>query len=218
MAKVKICGNTNEEDVALAIRAGADFIGFIFTESKRRISPAQASAIIEKFPDYLGFTGVFLNQPKRDVEETARMLGLQWLQFHGDETALYCGSFMDQGYSVIKTFHVKDEMSLKRLDEYNVTAFLFDTYSADKKGGTGTAFDWNLLGDRSFIHDKLFLAGGLNPDNLEAAIRSVRPYAVDVASGVESKPGKKDPVLLERFIRLAHGDKKNNVTQSTLPQ
>lgn len=218
MAKVKICGNTHYEDVELAIRLGADFVGFIFTESKRRISVAQAKAIIDRFPDYKTFTGVFLNQPKREVEEAAQALGLRWLQFHGDETALYCRSFMDHGYSVIKTFRVKDEMSLKRLDEYNVTAFLFHTYSADKKGGTGIPFDWNLISERSFVNDKLFLAGGLNLDNLEDALRRVKPYAVDVASGVEASPGKKDPELLERFIRLAHQELKRNVTESTLPQ
>lgn len=218
MPLVKICGNTNFEDVELAINQGADFIGFIFTESKRRVSVAEAKAIISRFPHYRNFTGVFSNQPKKEVEDAAQELGLNWLQFHGDETALYCESFIERGYSVIKTFRVKDAMSLKRIDEYNVTAFLFDTYSADRKGGTGITFDWNLLSERSFVNDKLFLAGGLNVDNLEDAIRRVKPYAVDVASGVESSPGKKDPALLERFIRLAHQDLKRNVPESSLPQ
>ncbi len=217
MPLVKICGNTNLEDVRLAIHWGADFIGFIFTESKRRISVAEASAIIHQFPEYRNFVGVFFNQPKKEVEEAAQELGLKWLQFHGDETALYCESFMNHGFSVIKTFRIKDAMSLKRIDEYNVQAFLFDTYSSDKKGGTGVPFDWNLISERSFVHDKLFLAGGLNNENLEQAIRQVNPFAVDVASGVEISPGKKDPVLLERFIRSAHEGRKRNVPESTLP-
>jgi len=107
---------------------------------------------------------------------------------------------MEKGYEIIKTFHVKDAMSLKRIDEYNVSAFLLDTYSHSEKGGSGIPFDWSVIEDKPYVHDKLFLAGGLNPANVAKAIAQVRPFAVDVASGVESSPGVKDPALLRAFI------------------
>jgi phosphoribosylanthranilate isomerase len=218
MALVKICGNTNLEDVRFAINAGADYIGFIFAESKRQISVPEARAIVSQFPDFPNFVGVFVNQPKKTVEEAASELGLRWLQFHGDETALYCASFMERGFSVIKTFRIKDAMSLKRIDEYNVTSFLFDSYSLEKRGGTGVTFDWNLISETGgFMGDRLFLAGGLNVENLPRAIEKVKPYAVDAASGVEASPGKKDPQLLERFIELAHEGLKRHVPESSLP-
>ncbi|OGW78146.1 MAG: hypothetical protein A2Z83_05365 [Omnitrophica bacterium GWA2_52_8] len=202
MTRVKICGNTNPEDAKLAIELGADYLGFIFAESKRKISLATANRIVASVPHFHHFVGVFLNQPRDYVERIAGELALPYLQFHGDETARYCKYFMDKNYRVIKTFRIKDEMSLRRIDEYNVSNFLFDTYDKDQFGGTGVAFDWNLISDRPFIHEKLFLAGGLNIRNVQNAIRSVAPYAVDVASGVEVEPGKKDPQLLETFMTL----------------
>lgn len=203
MPKVKICGNTRVEDVQLAASLGADYLGLIFTESKRRVSLDNARAIIQSLPEFKNFVAVFSNQPKEEVEETTHALGIRILQFHGEETARYCHSFMEKGYEVIKTFRIKDRMSLKRIDEYNVSAFLFDTFSHEGKGGTGTTFDWELIEDRPYVHEKLFLAGGLNVTSLRKAIQKVRPFAVDVASGVEKRPGEKDPKLLEEFIRIA---------------
>jgi phosphoribosylanthranilate isomerase len=203
MTKVKICGNTNIEDARLAAELGADYLGFIFAESKRKISIPTAREIMQTLRSFKNFVGVFFNQPKKEVENIAGELALKTLQFHGEETALYCQSFADKGYEVIKTFRIKDSMSLKRLDEYNVSAFLFDTFSKEESGGTGKTFDWNLIEDRPFLHEKLFLAGGLNILNLEQAIHKIHPFAVDVASGVEKQPGKKDPELLEQFIRIA---------------
>lgn len=208
MTKVKICGNTNFENAKLAIDLGADYLGFIFVPtSKRTLSIEKAREIIKKLGSFNNLVGVFCNQPKKEVEQIALELGLKHLQFHGEETALYCEHFMKKGYEVIKTFHVKDAMSLKRLDEYNVSAFLFDTYSQNEKGGTGRLFDWGIIEDRPYVHEKLFLAGGLNVKNVAAAIRTVNPFAVDVASGVESSPGVKDPALLKEFISLV---KKNH--------
>ncbi len=203
MTKVKICANTNSEDAKLAVELGADYLGFIFAESKRRINIPTVREIMAALPTFRNFVGVFSNQPKKEVEAIAGELGIKTLQFHGEETALYCESFVKRGFEVIKTFRIKDAMSLKRLDEYNVTAFLFDTFSKEEGGGTGVPFDWNLIEDRPFVHEKLFLAGGLNINNLQAAIDKIRPFAVDVASGVEKQPGKKDPALLEQFIRIA---------------
>jgi len=208
MTKVKICGNTNYESARLAVDLGADYLGFIFApSSKRLITADKAAEILAQLADFENTVGVFCNQPKKEVETIAGRLKFKFLQFHGEETALYCDSFMQKGYEIIKTFHVKDAMSLKRLDEYNVTAFLFDTYSQSEKGGSGIPFDWSVIEDKPYVHDKLFLAGGLNPQNVAQAIEKVRPFAVDVASGVESGPGIKDPQLLRSFIENAKGVK-----------
>ncbi len=207
MTKVKICGNTNLEDVLLAKKLGADFLGFIFAKSKRFIEPKKAGEIIHQVPDFKNFVGVFANQPKKEVEQIAKALGLQWVQFHGEETSRYCDHFINNGFQVIKSFRIKDALSLKRLDEYNVSAFLFDTYSQTEKGGTGKTFDWTILKDKSYVHDRLFLAGGLTPHNLSQAIKLIHPYAIDVASGVEKSPGIKDPALLEQFIAIANETK-----------
>ncbi len=203
MTRVKICGNTNLEDVKLAIDLGADYLGFIFAESKRKVDIPTVRDIMQAVPQFTKFVGVFANQPKQDVLTITGELGIKILQFHGDETGLYCHSFMEKGYEVIKTFRIRDAMSLKRLGDYDVTAFLFDTFSKEEQGGTGTTFDWNLIEDKPYVHEKLFLAGGLNIQNLRQAIETVRPFAVDVASGVEKNAGKKDPFLLSQFIRIA---------------
>ena len=208
MTRVKICGNTNYENARLAVDLGADYLGFIFVpSSKRVITVEKAAGIIVKLADFKNIVGVFCNQSKKEVEAIAEKLQLKTLQFHGEETALYCDSFMRKGFEVIKTFHVKDAMSLKRLAEYNVSAFLFDTYSHSEKGGSGIPFDWSVIEDKPYVHDKLFLAGGLNPGNVTQAIERIHPFAVDVASGVESGPGIKDPALLQAFLEKAKGVK-----------
>lgn len=216
MTAVKICGNTNPDDAVLAVSLGADYLGFIFAESKRKVDPARAKTIMEALPKFNNFVGVFFNQPKKEVEDIARELGLKFLQFHGEETSLYCKYFSDLGFQVIKTFRIKDAMSLKRIDEYDVSAFLFDTYSKEEAGGTGTVFDWSLIADRPFIHDKLFLAGGLNVENLREALKLINPYAVDVASGVEKEPGKKDPDLLKQFIKIVKEGKSQDAKASSI--
>ena len=213
MPKVKICGNTNAADVLLAKELGADYLGFIFCESKRKISPDQAAVIISKAGAFENFVGVFANQSKEEVETIVKKLNLKWVQFHGDETSRYCQYFTDKQYQVIKTFRIKDLMSIKRIGEYDVSAFLFDTYSREQLGGTGKTFDWNLIAEMPHVREKLFLSGGLTVENLETAIKQVGPYAVDVASGVEKSPGVKDHQLLERFISIAKGRKQSGVSK-----
>ena len=205
MPKVKICGNTNPEDALRAKTLGADFLGLIFTESKRKVTSERAMAIIHALPDFPNFVGVFANQPKEHVESIVKSLNLKWVQFHGTETSRYCDYFSNLHLQIIKTFRVKDRMSLKRLDEYNVSAFLFDTYSRQEMGGTGTTFDWSLIEDKPYVHEKLILSRGLALDNVAAAVKKIDPYAVDVASGVEKSPGVKDPILLEQFISIVKG-------------
>lgn len=206
MAKVKICGNTNAVDIQKAIMLGADYLGLIFVPgSKRFIDQTQAKELVASASGFENFVGVFFNQSKEDVEAVAEKAGLRWLQFHGDETSRYCNYFMQKGFSVIKTFRIQDSRSLLRMDEYDVTAYLFDTFSKTSKGGTGQTFDWSLIQDKPYVHEKLFLAGGLHLGNLKDALQTVRPFAVDVASGVEASPGLKDHTKLQQFIQTAHG-------------
>ncbi len=207
MAKVKICGNTNTIDIEKAVASGADYLGLIFVQgSKRYVSPQQAHELISISPHgFQNFVGVFFNQPKEEVEEIVERTGIHHLQFHGEETARYCSHFMQKGFQVIKTFRIQDSRSLLRIDEYDVTAYLFDTFSKTHKGGTGQSFDWSIIQDKPYVHEKLFLAGGLNLNNLGEALKSIRPFAVDVASGVEAAPGIKDHSKLQQFIQIAHG-------------
>ncbi|MBI1977639.1 MAG: phosphoribosylanthranilate isomerase [Candidatus Omnitrophica bacterium] len=207
MPKVKICGNTNAQDAIHAKELGADYLGFIFCESKRKITINQAKEIMDAVGAFDQFVGVFANQPKEEVESVAKELGLKWLQIHGDETSRYCQYLMEKNFRVIKTFRIKDAMSLKRIGEYDVSGFLFDTYSRDQLGGSGKSFDWSIIEDKPYVHEKLFLAGGLTIQNVEEAIKKVKPYAVDVASGVEKSPGIKDFNLLEQFIATVKGKK-----------
>ena len=213
MPKVKVCGNTNIPDVRKAKELGAEFIGFIFCESKRKITDDQAREIISVVGSFDQYVGVFANQSKEEVEAIVQKLGLKWLQFHGDETSRYCQYFMEKQYHVIKTFRVKDLMSIKRIGEYDVSAFLFDTYSRDQLGGTGKTFDWNVIAEKPYVREKLFLSGGLTVQNLETAIKQVNSYAVDVASGVEKSPGVKDHHLLEQFISIAKGKKPSGASK-----
>ncbi|MBI4358570.1 MAG: phosphoribosylanthranilate isomerase [Candidatus Omnitrophica bacterium] len=207
MTQVKICGNTNGGDALRAKELGADFLGFIFCESKRKISLDQAKEIMSAVGPFENFVGVFANQPKEEVESIVLELGLKWLQFHGDETSRYCQYFTEKQWNVIKTFRIKDAMSLKRIDEYDVSAFLFDTYSRERFGGTGMPFNWSIIGHKPYVHEKLFLSGGLTVNNLAQALEQLKPFAVDVASGVEKSPGIKDYLLLEQFINIAKGKK-----------
>ncbi len=201
--KVKICGNTQEADVRMAIAAGADYLGLIFAESKRHIDLDQAKILVDAAPDFKHFVGVFYNQPREEVEKFAQALKLRYLQFHGEETAHYCAYFMRQGHQVIKVFRVKDAMSLKRIAEYDVDYFMLDTYVTHAKGGSGVPFDWKIIEDSPAIHQQLFLSGGLQCNNLAKALETVRPFAVDVASGVESSPGQKSAEKVREFIRIA---------------
>ncbi len=201
--KVKICGITNIEDAQIAVKAGADALGFVFASSLRRVSKARACEIIRGLPPFTLSVGIFVNQQVTGVKEIIKECSLNLVQFHGDESPDYCGHF--EGVKVIKAFRVKNRDSLKGLLDYHVDGFLLDTYREEKMGGTGASFDWSLV---RFIKDcgsPLILSGGLSPDNVAQAIKIVKPYAVDVSTGVESAPGKKDPILVKEFIQRAKG-------------
>lgn len=199
MTKVKICGNTNKHDAIIASQLGADMLGFIFSrKSKRYVEPRVAEDIINELPPYIMKVGVFVDEDPKKVLEIAEDTGLDALQFHGDETPEYCSRFRDS-YKVIKAFRLKDKAGLEKINSYDVDYYLLDTYSPDSHGGTGRIFDWKILEDFEFLKP-VILSGGLTPDNVGKAIKEVAPYGVDVASGVEMSPGKKDEAALKKFI------------------
>ena len=198
-AKVKICGITSLPDGLAAAEAGADALGFVFWEqSPRRVSLEAAAGIIRALPPFIVKVGVFVNAPEELVYRAISECGLSLLQFHGDETPDYCLQF---GLMSMKAFHIRDAESLCALAAYRTEAWLLDAFSAEKPGGTGERFNWDLAVQARELGRPIFLAGGLTPENVVEAVRKVRPYAVDVSSGVESAPGKKDPAKVEAFIR-----------------
>lgn len=199
MIRIKICGMTNLEDALLAAELGADALGFIFyPKSPRAIRPEAAREIIRQLPPFVLTVGVFVDEEQARVREIVAYAGLDWLQLHGAESPGYCRAV---GRRVIKGFRVKGEESLALLASYHgaVQAFLLDTYRPGTPGGTGETFDWELA-RRAKEHGPIILAGGLTPDNVAQAIRQAQPAAVDVASGVEAAPGKKDPNKLKAFL------------------
>jgi len=201
MVKVKICGITELADALKAHELGADFVGFIFFEkSPRKIKPTQACSIIEDLPRDLLKVGLFLGQDAGTVRAIAERCHLDFLQLHGNESPEY-SSRLGKDFKIIKSFKVKDLSTIDDVDNYkdSVDYYLFDTYVKDMPGGTGKIFDWGILKGKPF-NKPIFLAGGLTPENVGEAVRRVRPYAVDVASGVEKSPGKKDYKLLKEFI------------------
>lgn len=203
VVKVKICGITNIEDAKSAMSSGADALGFVFAPSPRRITDIAAGEIIGELPLSLLSVGVFVNEQLPRVKEIIKRCNLSAVQFHGEESPDYCAHF--EKVKVIKAFRVKNSDSLKYLSDYEVDAFLLDTYVQREAGGTGTNFNWNLASSLKDCPKLIILSGGLSPENVTEAIKIVKPYAVDVSTGVESRPGKKDPKLVEEFIRKAKG-------------
>jgi phosphoribosylanthranilate isomerase len=201
--KVKICGITNIGDAIAAVDFGADALGFVFFKgSPRYISADAAAAIIKQLPPFTTTVGVFVDEKPEHVEKIINLTNIDIVQFHGNEPPEIC----DVSRHSIKAIRVKSLESLDLLNNYKdrVSAFLLDTFTPDILGGTGQIFNWDIA-----VYAKQFgriiLAGGLKPDNVAAAIRRVRPYGVDVSSGVESKKGKKDHKKMKSFIERAKG-------------
>lgn len=188
MIPTKICGITNLSDAQAAAVHGAAAIGFIFYEkSSRAISIEDAKFISRHLSNDISKVGVFVNHDKAFIEEAIRSVSLNIIQLHGDETPGFCNQF---DVPVFKAVRIKNEASLSVMDQYNVAGFLLDTFSNKQYGGTGETFDWSILNEQ--IDTPIILSGGLNPDNILDAIDSVNPAAIDVNSGVELSPGKKD--------------------------
>jgi len=194
MIKIKICGIRSEEEAIFCLQAGADAIGLVFAESPRKIDPLTARRICAMLPPFISRIGVFVNAGREIVENLAGYCGLTALQFHGQEGADYCRAFR---LPVIKAVRVRGAGDLEDLDAFPAAAILLDGYHPQLAGGGGSAFDWTLA-KKSFLKP-VVLAGGLNADNIFEAVRIVRPYAVDLSSGVETG-GRKDKDKISAFI------------------
>jgi phosphoribosylanthranilate isomerase len=189
ITKVKICGITNYEDAVAAMDMGADLLGFNFyPQSPRYLSPAKAAEIIKRLPALIDVSGVFVNSTLEQIREIAALCQLDWIQLHGDETTDFCKWLAYDSVKTMKALRVKDIADLQRVDNYFTDAVLLDTYNAERYGGTGLTFDWNIIGH---IAKRVFLAGGITPENAAQAV-GLGVYGIDVCSGVESSPGKKD--------------------------
>jgi phosphoribosylanthranilate isomerase len=209
MVRVKICGITNAADALAAIDAGANLLGFNFyAKSPRHISETEAAEIRPQLPKKVEAVGIFVNSMPAEVEALRDSLELDAVQLHGDESPETVAEIAES-VQVIKAFRIEEDFPLAILDEYpSAFAFLFDAAHTGQYGGTGHATDWDAARQAALSH-RIILAGGLKVENVAAAVRIVRPYAVDVATGVESKPGKKDHGRLREFIQeVRRGERK----------
>jgi len=208
MVKVKICGITNLRDARQAFKAGADFLGFNFyPRSPRYVTPRTARRILGRLPKKVTSVGVFVNEREDEMLRIARHVGLDYLQLHGEESPTTT-AHLARTLPVIKAVRVRDSFRAAKLNRYkHVSAFLLDGFDRRRHGGSGKTFRWNMA-LRAKRAGRIFLAGGLTPENVSAAIRSAKPYAVDVCSGVETKPGKKDPALVVNFIRAVRASQR----------
>jgi phosphoribosylanthranilate isomerase len=197
MVRVKICGITNLDDALLAAEMGAQALGFIFAESPRRIDPSEAEIIIRSLPPLVKTVGVFVNEDPERIKEIVTFCGLDLIQLHGNESPEIGRTLMPRS---IKAFRIQNEGDVENIKRYHgtVRAILLDTFQKGKAGGTGRTFDWSLAVKAKEAGLPVILAGGLRPENIREAIAAVKPYAVDVNSGIEERPGKKDPVLMKR--------------------
>jgi phosphoribosylanthranilate isomerase len=204
MVRVKICGITNAEDARIAVESGADALGFVlYRKSPRFVEPAVVKSIVAGLPPFVLPIGVFVNEEPERVRALLDDCGLALAQLHGDESALYCQQL---GRPVLKALRLKDRGTFLALAEFqgraNVRGFLIDTFSDQAYGGTGKTVDWTLAKEAA-RSTPVILAGGLTPVNVAEAIARVRPYGVDVSSGVEQSPGKKDPDKVKAFVHAA---------------
>ena len=201
--RVKICGITSIPDALAAVGAGADALGFMFhAPSPRAVTAAQAAAIIRELPPFVARVGVFVDAAPELLRETALATGIDTFQLHGEETPAQCEGLT---LPVIKAFRVRDANSLTPLLAYRTTAWLLDSYVPGQPGGTGARFNWDLAVQVVRLGRPVILAGGLTPENVSEAAARVRPYGLDVSSGVESAPGRKDTARMRDFVAAAKG-------------
>jgi len=202
---VKICGIRSQETAMMAVRAGADAIGFVFARSRRQVAPEKAEEIAAAVGSKVKKVGVFVNADPLEIGHIAARCGLDFVQLHGTEAPEVCNLLRrvlaDYGLRVrlIKAVRVRDRSALRRARSYPADVILFDTYVSGSQGGTGRAFDWDHVVDHG-LEVPVILAGGLNPRNVGAAVQRVRPWGVDVSSGVETN-GEKDPDKMARFVQ-----------------
>lgn len=198
---VKICGLTHIEDTLAAIEMGADFLGFNFyPESSRFLPFERARRIFEEIPPNLPKVGIFVNEEYQNVIDLSYALGLDYLQFHGDESPEFCNQM---GYPWYKAVRLFDEASLDLIPQYGCEWILVDAAVHGQYGGTGKQANWNLAARVKNLGKKIILAGGLNPENVQVAIATVQPFMVDAAGGIEKRAGVKDLKKMEEFIQKA---------------
>jgi phosphoribosylanthranilate isomerase len=200
MVKVKICGITNWSDARRAVEAGADFLGFNFyRQSSRYIAPAAARRIVQRLSERVACVGVFVNEAEPEMLAIARHVGLDYVQLHGDESAEVV-SRMRRSFRVIKAIRVRDSFRASLLGNFKrASSILLDGFDSRLRGGTGKSFDWKLAKSAGRKR-QIFLAGGLTPENAAEAVHAARPFAIDVCSGVESRPGKKDAARMRALV------------------
>ncbi|MHC4753497.1 MAG: phosphoribosylanthranilate isomerase [Planctomycetota bacterium] len=202
IVKVKICGITNYQDAATAVDMGADILGFNFySKSPRYIAPGKAAKIINKLPAFIDTAGVFVDESIERIHETKDLCQLDWVQLHGDEDPEFCREFLSHNVRIMKAIRVKDRADIERVDSFFTDAILLDAFDPKKYGGTSLTFDWNIIGH---IDKRIFLAGGINPDNAVEAVK-LGVYGIDVCSGIEAEPGKKDHKKMKKlFENIRH--------------
>lgn len=199
MTLVKICGITNLSDALAAVEAGADILGFNFYEpSPRYISPEEARQIIGQLPDRVISVGVFVNETLPQIRTIANTAKITTLQLHGDESPAFCNELRD--HNIIKAFRVGNNFDPQQTLEFEVKSIMLDTSHPELRGGTGIVFDWSIAVGVRDLGRELFLAGGLSPENVAGAIKTVTPFAVDACSSLEVQPGKKDPRRVAEFV------------------
>ena len=204
MVKIKFCGMQRREDVFFAAKAGANFVGFIFYRpSPRYVSPEEVKRFIFDLPQSVKKVGVFVNEELSVVRTLHRRLGLDVVQFHGDESPEYCRRALFPYWKVIR---VKEVASLKQADAYDTGVFLLDTHHPSHYGGTGSAFDWKMISQGWSSEKRFILSGGLNLKNIRAAA-DLRPFALDMNSGVEDSPGIKNHVKMTQVIEGLRKDR-----------
>lgn len=204
---VKICGITTKEALDAAISGGADFIGFVFADSKRKITVAEAAALAKSVPRSVKKVGVFVNESVKNMKDIAESVGLDVIQLHGDEQAEIAEQLP---YEIIKAFPA-EKGTLEAMKDYPCDYYLIDTpLDSKQRGGSGRLFNWDVMADISLEHNKLILAGGLTPGNVKTRVARINPVAVDVSSGVETN-GRKDSLKIKQFIANAKEWRKDEV-------
>ncbi|UOQ87208.1 phosphoribosylanthranilate isomerase [Gracilibacillus salinarum] len=202
MTQVKICGLQNQ--LAIEAAAGADFIGFVFAKSTRRVTIDEATELAKYVPDGVKKVGVFVNESMETIRTIAEQVNLDYVQLHGDESPAFC---RDIGLPVIKAFEVRDPSDLEKVAQYDCDYYLLDSPGGKYRGGSGETFDWSIAKQYDFLQKRIILAGGLRPGNVQEAITEVMPHGVDVSSGVETD-GEKDLDKIHAFIdAVKKGDK-----------
>lgn len=199
MTNVKICGLKEVRHVEAAVQAGADAIGFVFAPSKRLISIEQAQKLAQHVPESVLKIGVFVNPTAEELRAAVEGVPLDYVQYHGEETPDF---IREQGYPAIKALSIRTAEDVQAAAQYDVDYYLFDAPGTDFKGGSGHTFDWTLLEAVGIPKEKMILAGGLNPENINEAVSLVSPFMVDVSSGVETE-GTKDTLKIEAFLKAA---------------